>query len=74
MRSELDKPVVIFISNRFGYGPTITLLHIIRKFISVANAELVFAGSGICKEAFVTAGEPGKLAFKPRGVSMFLLT
>lgn len=52
MKTELQKPIIIFISNRFGYGPTITLLHVIRKFISKIEADFVFAGSGICKEAF----------------------
>ena len=52
MKQKTQKPVIIFISNRFGYGPTITLLHIIREFINRIDAEFIFAGSGICKEAF----------------------
>jgi len=47
-----EKPTIIFISNRFGYGPTITLLQVIRESMGRVDADLVFAGSGICKEAF----------------------
>lgn len=52
MKPQAEKPVIIFISNRFGYGPTMALLHVVRKFVIAAEANLVFAGSGICKEAF----------------------
>lgn len=47
-----SQKTIIFISNRFGYGPTITLLHIIREFATKTKLDLIFAGSGICKEAF----------------------
>ncbi|MCX6722318.1 MAG: hypothetical protein NTY04_04000, partial [Candidatus Staskawiczbacteria bacterium] len=52
MKQKTKKPVIIFISNRFGYGPTIALLNVAREFIKKIDADFVFAGSGICKEAF----------------------
>lgn len=52
MEPKTQKPVIIFISNRFGYGPTTALLHVVREFIEKVDADFVFAGSGICKEAF----------------------
>lgn len=47
-----SEKTILFISNRFGYGPTITLAHVMRQFASNTDCRLVFAGSGICKEAF----------------------
>jgi hypothetical protein len=52
MTSDTKKSTIIFVSNRFGYGPTVTLLHLVRLFVKNVNAEIVFIGSGICKEAF----------------------
>ena len=47
-----EERTIICISNRFGYGPTITLSHVIKKLVGRIPAHIVFAGSGICKEAF----------------------
>ena len=52
MKSVSKKPAVVFVSNRFGYGPTVTMFHVIREIIKRSDAKLIFAGSGICKEAF----------------------
>lgn len=52
MELKTQKPVIIFISNRFGYGPTTALLHVAREFLAKTGFDLIFAGSGVCKEAF----------------------
>lgn len=57
MKTGTQKPIVVFISNRFGYGPTTALLNIVKEFIKNGEVNLVFAGSGICKEAFCLAPE-----------------
>lgn len=50
MPSHNYEPTLVFVSNPFGYGPTGTIIPVIKKFEEETELPLVFLGSGICLE------------------------
>ncbi len=50
MSSHNYGPTLVFVSNPFGYGPTGTIIPVIKKFEEETEWPLVFLGSGICLE------------------------
>jgi len=55
-----NKPTLIFVSNPFGYGPTGTLIPVIKEFEEKTQLPLVFVGSGLCLEIFSEDKYPWK--------------
>src|SRR3989344_700236 len=53
MTNTINK--ILLFSNPFGYGPTITLMHIIRELQKKVSADLYVIGKqdGLCKEIFI---------------------
>lgn len=43
---------LFFFANPFGYGPTATIISILREFKGTNNIKLHFVGNGLCEELF----------------------
>lgn len=58
MKKNIEK--ILLFSNPFGYGPTITLLHIVEELTSRTHVKLIVVGkdNGLCKEIFMRSKHP----------------
>ena len=50
MSNRKYRPTLVFVSNPFGYGPTGTLVPVIKEFEQKTELPLVFLGAGLCLE------------------------